>query len=93
MRDHTCFFQKAKIINKVLMMALFKRILNFLTEWDCLRVVGGSQKKSEENEEKKKSDFPSFLTLSTCLLRFRYCKPSKSTPHRCLPAATLLMQN
>ena len=64
MTDHTSFFQKAKIINKVLMMALFKTILKFLTEWDCLRVVGVSQKKSEENEEKKKSDFPSFLTLS-----------------------------
>ena len=56
MRDHTSFFQKAKpeIINKVLMMALFKTILKFLTKWDCLRVVGVSQKKSEENEQKKK---------------------------------------
>ena len=62
MRDHTCFFQKAKIINKVLMMPCFKRILRFLRKWDCLRVVGVCQKKSKENEQKKKRDFPSFLT-------------------------------
>ena len=57
MRDHTCFFQKAKIINKVLMMALFERILTFLREWDCLRGVGVSQKKSEGTEQKKKVTF------------------------------------
>ena len=40
MRGHTCLFLKAKIINKVPMMTLFKRNLKFLKEGDCLREVG-----------------------------------------------------
>lgn len=41
-RDHTCFFHKAKIINKDFMMTLFKTVLKVLEEMGLFERVGVS---------------------------------------------------
>ena len=67
--------QKNALLTLHLFIATCDRALR-IKKWQAIKRLGES-KTSEEMNKRKKNDFPGFQTLSTCFLRFRYCKSSK----------------